>query len=163
MKKQKSLKTPDHPALLHDLPERLAELETELRRHTARKAEDRPLKSVSGVSEVVFGRQKAVQFSTGEKTYAAGHEDVTHAGSNHSRGVRHIRFYVAGKVVLDIEGDFEDQQLGTNFRFKNVDLYTPGAWETDFIKLTNILRLHTAKRRMAFNQKRAAENARARR
>ncbi|OGR88896.1 MAG: hypothetical protein A2992_09495 [Elusimicrobia bacterium RIFCSPLOWO2_01_FULL_59_12] len=163
VKKEKPLKPRDHPALLRDLPLRLAELEVELRLHAGRKVDDRPLKSISGVSQVAIGPEKAVQFAVGKKAYAAGHADITYADSNHARGVRHIRFYEAKKVVLDIEGDFEDQQLGSNFRFKNIDVYLPGLWEADLIKLTDHLRHHTSERKLAFHKKRAAALERLRR
>jgi hypothetical protein len=104
--------------------------------------------------------EKVVQFMLGKKVYASGHADVTYAGSNHARGVRHIRFYAAGKPVLDIEGDFEDQQFGSNFRFQNMDLYLPGEWEADFVKLTDELRQYTAKRKAAFKKKRDVAQAR---
>ncbi len=157
MKKARTLKIPEHPALLHDLPHRLAELETELRRHSGRKAKDRALSTIQSVGEATIGPHKVIQFEVAEKAYAAGHSDVTYQGTNHARGIRHIRFYDAGTMVLDIEGDFEDQQLGSNFQFKSVTLYQPGEWETMFIKLTDRLRHHTAERKSAFHKKRAAE------
>jgi len=160
MKNPRLVKPPDHPALIQELPQRLAELEAELRRHNARKTEDRPLQSIGTVSDGVIGPEKAILFAIGKKPYAAGHTDITYAQSNHARGVRHIRFYAAGKVVFDIEGDFEDQQLGSNFRFKNIDLYLPGLWEADFLKLTDGLRHHTAQRKIAFTKKRTAEQRR---
>ena len=162
MKREKPAKPVDHPALTHDLPLRLAELEKDLRRYGAEEGDDHPLKSISHVSNVIIGDEKVIQFSLAKKTYAAGHTDMTYAGSNHARGVRHIRFYEAGQVVLDIEGDFEAQQFGSNFQFKNIDLFRAGPWEADFIALTDRLRQHAAKRRLAFNKKRAAEHARRR-
>ena len=128
--------------------------------HAGRKASHQALKTIEPVTDIVIGGEKAIQFSHGKKNYAAGHADMTYADSNHARGVRHIRFYDAGKVVLDIEGDFADQQFGSNFQFKNVAIYLPGEWEADFIKLTEVLRLFAAKRKNAFRKKRAAENAR---
>ena len=97
-----------------------------------------------------------MQFSIGDKSYATGHSDVTYPGSNHARGVRRIRFYAQGKEVLEIEGDFEDQQLGSNFRFQNVDLYLPGDWGSDFMALTEALRDSKSDRKAAFAKKRAA-------
>jgi len=131
----------------------------ELRLHAARDAGDRPLKAIAELAETAIEGEKVLKFLLGKKAYAAGHADVTYSGSNHARGVRHIRFYVSGKTVLDIEGDFEDQQFGSNFRFQNIDLYTPGDWEADFLKLTDDLRHHAAKRRAAFKKKRDAEQA----
>src|SRR6266446_7514382 len=113
----------ENPAIAQEFPERLAELEVELRLHPARDAGDRPLKSIDKLMQAAIKGEKVVQFRLGKKEYASGHADVTYAGSNHSRGVRHIRFYAAGKTVLDIEGDFEDQQFGSNFRFQNIDVY----------------------------------------
>src|SRR5688572_20209286 len=130
MKKTKN-KIAEHPGLIHDLPNRLSELEKEIRAYPSRPAAQRILKNVEDPTEAVIGPEKVVQFSIGGKTYAAGHTDITYSGSNHARGVRHIRFYLGEKVVLDIEGDFEDQQFGSNFRFKNIDLYVPSGWEAD--------------------------------
>src|SRR5258708_26281275 len=95
MKKQKKPKPGENPALVQELPQRLTELEAELRRHAARRAEDRPLQSVNSVSDVVIGSDKAVQFSISKKVYAAGHADSTYARSNHPRGGRPIPFYEA--------------------------------------------------------------------
>ncbi len=150
-------------ALDQDYPARLAELEAELRLHAARQHTEQPLKAIGDLEEAVIDREKVLQFVLGPSVYAAGHADVIYAGSNHARGVRHIRFYAAGKTVLDIEGDFENQQFGTNFRFQNMDLYLPGEWERDFRVLTDQLRQHTARRRQAFRKRRDAEHARLRR
>ena len=79
---------------------------------------------------------------------------MTYSDSNHARGVRNIRFYHAGRLVLHIEGDFEDQQFGSNFRFKTVQAYVPGEWEMPFIQLTDDLRAYREKRRLAFKKKR---------
>ena len=160
MKKPTRSAPEKNPAIAREFPERLSELEVELRLHRARKASERPLKAVDELEETAIGKETAVQFSIGKKVYAAGHTDVTYSGSNHARGVRHIRFYAAGKTVLDIEGDFEDQQFGSNFRFQNIDLYLPGEWEADFLKLTDDLRRHTLKRKTAFKKKRDAERNR---
>ncbi len=128
-----------------------------------------PLREFSSPSinpaEIMIERDKVVQFLIGKKSVCerTGHADVTYPGSNHARGVRHIRFFVDGKVVLDIEGDFEDQQFGSNFRFQNMDLYTPGDWEADFLKLTDEFRHHKEKRRNEFLKKRTAERRRAHR
>ncbi|SRR5258706_9817438 len=153
-------KAEENPAIAQEFPDRLSELEVELRLHPARKAGERPLKAVDDLEEAAIKGEKVVQFSLGKKVYAAGHADVTYSGSNHARGVRHIRFYADGKTVLDIEGDFEDQQFGSNFRFQNMDLYLPGEWEVDFLKLTDELRHYTAKRKAAFKKKRDAEQSR---
>ncbi len=159
--KNPKIKKPEkNPAIEQEFPERLSELEVELHLHPARKAGERPLKAIDDLEESAIAGEKVFQFSLGKKQYAAGHADVTYSGSNHARGVRHIRFYAAGKTVLDIEGDFEDQQFGTNFRFQNMDLYVPGEWEGDFLKLTDELRQHTAKRKAAFKKKRDAERDR---
>ncbi len=159
--KNPKIKKPEkNPALEQEFPERLSELEMELRLHPARKASERPLKAIDDLEESAIEGEKVLQFILGKKHYAAGHADVTYSGSNHARGVRHIRFYAAGKTVLDIEGDFEDQQFGSNFRFQNMDLYVPGEWELDFLKLTDDMRNYTAKRRAAFMKKRDAERNR---
>jgi hypothetical protein len=160
MKRLRKSAVESNPALARDFPERLSELEVELRLHPARKVVERPLKTINDLAESAIEGDKVVQFSLGKKRYAAGHSDVTYSGSNHARGVRHIRFYESGKPVLDIEGDFEDQQFGTNFRFQNMDLYIPGEWEADFLKLTDTLRQHTAKRKATFKKKRDAERDR---
>jgi hypothetical protein len=148
-----------HPATLQDLPERLVELEAELHRHEARDAKARPLKSIKSVAPGDINKQTVIEYTQGDNQFAAGHSDVTYAGSNHARGVRQIKFYAEEQLVLAIEGDFEDQQFGSNFRFKNVLQYVTGPWEKDFIKLTDALREFTAKRRAAFNQRRAALHA----
>jgi hypothetical protein len=160
MKKPSKTKLGINPATDRDYPYRLAELETEIRPYPSRPAGERPLKSVEKPEEIVIGRENVVQFRLRENVFAAGHTDVTYAGSNHARGVRHIRFYVEGKTVLDIEGDFEDQQFGSNFRFQNIDLYAPGAWEAEFVKLTDELSLYKAKRKAASTKKRLAEQTR---
>jgi len=142
-----------------DYSQRLVELETELRAYPARPAVERVLSSVHKPVEALVDKENVVQFQLGEKVYASGHHDATYADSNHSRGVRHIRFYAQGQVVLCIEGDFENQQFGSNFKFHYVEIYTPGAWETDFLKLTDDLRLHKEKRRNAFRKDRAREKS----
>ena len=163
IRKPSKAKPEESPALAQELPDRLSELETELRRYPSSAPETRVLKSVDKPQEAAIGHEKVVQVRLHEQIYSAGHTDVTYAGSNHARGVRHVRFYAEGKVVLDIEGDYEDQQFGSNFRFQNIDVYVPGLWEADFIKLTDEFRHYKAKRRNAFNKKRAAENSRLRR
>ena len=85
---------------------------------------------------------------------------MTYADSNHARGIRHISFHAEGKVVLYIEGNFEDQQLGSNFEFHTLKIFTPGEWETDFVSLSDELKRHNTKRRDAFRKKRATEQAR---
>src|SRR5690349_16144828 len=115
MPKPRTPKTAPHPAFVQDLPNRLAELEAELHRHAGRKPADRALTSISGVTAVTKGLEKSIQFSVNQKSYTAGHEDLTYGGTNHARGIRHIRFYEAQKMVLEIEGSFEDQQMGSNF------------------------------------------------
>ena len=162
--KKATLKKPEkNPALEQEFPARLTELEVELRLYPSKSTAERVLKSVDKPTEVVIDREKIVQFMIGKKVFGAGHADVTYPGSNHARGVRHIRFFVDGKPVLDIEGDFEDQQFGSNFRFQNMDLYTPGEWEADFLKLTDEFRHHKEKRRNEFLKKRSAERRRAHR
>jgi len=156
MRKSTRIELEANPALAQEFPERLSELEVELRLHAARKATDRPLKAIHDLAEAAIDGEKVLQFLLGKHTYAAGHSDLTYSGSNHARGVRHIRFYAAEKTVLDIEGDFEDQQFGSNFRFQNIDLYLPGEWEADFLKLTDDLRHHAEKRKLAFKKKRDA-------
>jgi hypothetical protein len=163
MRKLTKSKIQENPALAREFPDRLTELEAELRLHLSRKAADRPLKSIHEVTAAAIAGTKVLQFTLGKHSYAAGHDDVTYSGSNHARGVRHIRFYEEGKPVLDIEGDFEDQQFGSNFRFQNMDVYIPGEWEVNFLKLTDDLRDHTEKRKYAFKKKRDAAQARLRR
>ncbi len=158
--KKTSSKTALHPVIAQELHDRLAELESELRAYPARSKTDRTLKRLSDIEEATLGSNKVIQFSIGSKVYATGHTDTTYAGSNHARGVRQIRFYVEGKEVLVIEGDFEDQQFGSNFRFKNINLHTPGAWEADLVNVTEQLREHAAKRKAAFKKKRDAIHAR---
>jgi hypothetical protein len=163
MKKHTKSQLAENPALAREFPGRLTELETELRRHAARDAAEQPLKAIDELTEAVIEGTNVLRFSLGKKVYAAGHDDITYSGSNHARGIRHIRFYTAGKMVLDIEGDFENQQFGSNFRFQNMDLYVPGEWETDFLKLTDDLRHHSEKRKLAFKKKRDSEAHRLRR
>ncbi len=160
MRKKRTLGLPDHPALAQDLPERLAELDVELRRHSTRKVQDRALSSITAVAECTIGDKKVIQFTSTGKEYAVGHSDVTHGQTNHARGIRHIRFYDQETLVLDIEGNIDQQQLGSNFQFKNVDVYVPGPWETAFVKLTDRMRHRAAERRIAFRQKRIAEQTR---
>ena len=160
MKKSAQNKPEVSPAVSRELHHRLAELEVELRLYPSRDAEERPLKTVEKPQEAEIAREKVIQFLLVGKVYAAGHTDVTYPGANHARGVRHIRFYMDGKAVLDIEGDYEDQQFGSNFRFQNVDLYEPGEWEADFIKLTDELRHYKDKKRHALKKKRVAEQSR---
>jgi hypothetical protein len=160
MRKSTKSQIQANPALAREFPERLTELEAELRHHLARKTADRPLKAIHELTEAEIARTKVLQFTLGKHSYAAGHDDVTYSGSNHARGVRHIRFYAEGKNVLDIEGDFEAQQFGSNFRFQNMDVYVPGDWEVHFLKLTDDLRNYAEKRKFAFKKKRDAEQAR---
>ncbi len=160
IKKPAQKKPEVSPAITQELPDRLAELEVELRLYPLRPAAERALESVKNPANSVIGIEKVVQFRLGDKVYAAGHTDATYAGSNHTRGVRHIRFYANGISVLDIEGDYEDQQFGSNFRFQNIDLYVPGEWEADFLTLTDAFRLYKSKRRHAFSKKRVAERRR---
>jgi hypothetical protein len=165
MKKTATPKAPKpvkSPALLQDLPARLTELEAEIRLYPSRPEAEWALKSLEKASKVTVGKDEAIQFHLDKKIYAAGHTDVTYRDSNHARGVRHIRFYEDGKVVLDIEGDYEDQQFGSNFRFQNIDLYVPGPWEAELVKLTDEFRRYKIKRSLAFKKKRAAEYGRAR-
>jgi hypothetical protein len=159
MKRAPRSKIPKHPAMIQELHLRLAELETEVRTYPARSAQERALKAITQPEEGMVGQEKIIQFQLHKKTYAAGHSDMTYSGSNHARGVRHIRLYAEGKLVFDIEGDFEDQQFGSNFRFQNVDAYVPGEWEAELVKLTDDLRHFIAKRRSAFKKKRDAEHA----
>jgi hypothetical protein len=153
-------KTETNPALLHDYPTRLSELDAELRLHAARTVKARVLKSIEGPDEKMIGQEKVLAFEYKGKPFAVNRMDVTYAGSNHARGVRHIRFYVDGVMVLEAEGDFEDQQFGSNFRFQNLDRYDPGEWEKDFLAITNDLRQGAAKRRDAFKKRRDAANSR---
>jgi hypothetical protein len=162
LKKPAKPKDPKAVALEKDLPNRLAELEAEVHRYPKSESDGRALKSVEKPTETLNGREKLVQFFVDKKAYAAGRTDTTYSGSNHARGVRHIRFYAAKEIVLGIEGDFEDQQLGSNFRFQSISAYVEGNWEADFMKLTDDLRHYRAKRKAAFKKKRDAENARLR-
>jgi len=157
LKKTTKTKPEQDPALSREFPGRLAELEKELRAYPSLAASEHALKSVEKPKKSTMGEEPIVQYHLHEKIYGAGHTDVTYAGSNHARGVRHIRLYAEGKMVLDIEGDYEDQQFGSNFRFQNIDLYVPGDWEKDFLKLTDELRHYKAKRRDAFTKKRGIE------
>jgi hypothetical protein len=160
LKKSMKSKLETSPAITQELPDRLAELEVELRLYPSRSAGEPSLESIEKPVESAIGNEKVVQFLLRKKLYAAGHTDATYSGSNHTRGVRHVRFYAAGKTVLDIEGDYEDQQFGPNFRFQNIDVYVPGEWEKDFVKLTDEFRHYKATRRNAFNKKRIAERRR---
>ncbi len=160
MKKTTKTKPEKHPVITKELHFRLSELESELRSYPEREPGERLLKAVDNAAAATIGKEAVIQFTHHKNTYAAGHTDMTYAGSNHARGVRHIRFYAGGTAVLDIEGDFEDQQFGSNFRFQTIELYTPGDWETDLITLTDELRHHLTKRKMAFKKKRDALHAR---
>lgn len=160
LRKPTKSKPEKNPALTQEFPDRLAELEKELRTYPSRLADEVALKSVEKPQEALIAQESVIQFRLAKKVFGAGHTDVTYAGSNHARGVRHIRFYAEGTTVLDIEGDYEDQQFGSNFRFQNIDLYLPGEWEADFLKLTDELRNYKAKRRTAFNKKRVSARGR---
>lgn len=160
IKKITKVKPEKNPALEQDFPQRLTELESELRTSLVRPPSKGPMKDVEGLKETTIGREVVIQFDIGGKVYATGHTDVTYSGANHARGVRHIRLYFDGEAVLDIEGDYEDQQFGSNFRFQNIDLYKPGEWETGFLKFSEDLRHHNAQRSKAFKKQRAAERRR---
>ena len=160
IKRVTKTKVAENPAIAQEFPARLAELESELRLYPSRPATERALKSVEKPGEAAIEQQKVIQFHLRDRIYAAGHTDVTYSGSNHVRGVRHICFYADGKTVLDIEGDYEDQQFGSNFRFQNMDVYVPGEWEADFLKLTDEFRRYKAARAAVFLKKRAAERRR---
>lgn len=160
IKKTTKPKSEQDPALSQEFPGRLSELEMELRLYPSLPASEHALKAVEKPKAAAVGEEQVVQFHLHENVYSAGHTDVTYAGSNHARGVRHIHFYADGKIVLDIEGDYEDQQFGSNFRFQNIDLYVPGDWEKDFLKLTDELRHYKTKRRDAFTKKRGIERRR---
>ncbi|MFA5976225.1 MAG: hypothetical protein WC859_08705 [Elusimicrobiota bacterium] len=156
MKKPSKSKSEESPSLTQKFPHRLAELETELREYPSSPLIERPLKSVEEPVQVAGGKEPIVQFRFHKKVYAVGHTDFTYSGAGHARGVRHIRFYEGEKTVLDIEGNYEDQQFGSNFQFQNIDLYAPGEWETDFVKLTDELHDFKTKRREAFRKKRVS-------
>ena len=153
MKKEKK-KLPKAEDRQQEFPNRLSELEAELRTYPTKSADEINLSSVENAKETVIGKETVVQFRFNDHVYASGHADLTYAESNHARGIRHISFHADGKLVLYIEGDFEDQQFGSNFQFHTLEIYTPGDWEADFIKLSDELRHHTAKRREAFRLKR---------
>ncbi len=156
-KAPKTVKAAKHPALLQDLPNRLTELEKELRKYPTATASERLLKSIKDPAVGQIGKESVVQFVLNKNVYAAGHTDVSYAASNHARGVRHVRFYADGSLVLDIEGDFHNEQFGSNFRFQNTDVYLPGAWEADLVSITNEFRQHKADRKSAMSQSRAEE------
>jgi hypothetical protein len=156
IKKKKAEKVPDRR---EEFPGRLVELEAELRSYPTRPADDVSLSSIQNPKVALFEKEPVVQFSFNGKVYAAGHTDLTFADSNHARGVRHISFHADGKVVLYIEGNFEDQQFGSNFQFHNLEIYTPGEWEKDFLALSDELQNHNAKRREAFRKKRASDKS----
>jgi hypothetical protein len=143
-----------NPAILHDLPARLSELEAEIRTYPSRPVKDRSLKSIKQPHERTMGKDRVVQFQIRKNVFGAGHTDVSSSGSNHARGVRHVRLYWGEKLVLDIEGDYEDQQLGSNFRFQNILVFEPGVWVEPFVKLTEEFRNFKAKRKMALYKKR---------
>jgi hypothetical protein len=159
MKKSKTPPDPITVAIESDYPNRLAELEQELRRAVSGNQENAALKKLVSRTSAEIASVKVIQFKIGQRRYATGHSDVTYSGSNHARGVRHIYFYESDQQVFDIEGEFEDQQLGSNFRFRNVIKFVPGEWEADFVKVTDDLRFQTEKRRLAFRKKREARPA----
>jgi len=158
MKKSKKLKlkTPSLEEKRESYPHRLIELESELRTWPARPATERLLSTVEEPKAAHVGSTKVVQFLFGDKTYCTGFMDSTYAASNHARGVRHIYFYEHKNLVLHIEGDFENQEFGSNFKFHSLKAFTPGDWEKDFVKLTDELSHHKEKRRQAFRKKRAS-------
>jgi hypothetical protein len=156
MKPKKAAKKPEKVEdKTEEYPSRLAELETELRSYPSRLPATFSLSSITEPKETLAGKEKVVQFVFDGKVYATGHSDLTYADSAH--GVRHISFHADGKVVLYIEGNFEDQQFGSNFQFHNLEVYTPGEWEASFVALSEELRERQMERREAFRQKRLGD------
>ena len=140
---------------------RLADLEHEIKSYPAKKGTPVGLSDVEDVTEAVIAKEKVVRFVYNKNTYSLGHIDKTYAGSNNSHGVRYVRFYDGkGKIVLEIEGNFEDQQFGSNFTFHAVQIYLPGPWETDFAALTDELIAHQARKKEEFKQRRASDKNR---
>jgi hypothetical protein len=134
-----------------EYPSRLAELEAELRTYPSRPPTPFSISSIKNPKEAVVGKETVVKFTFDGKVYATGHSDLTYADSAH--GIRHISFYADEKVVLYIEGNFEDQQFGSNFQFHNLEIYTPGEWEANFVALSEELRERRMERRESFRQK----------
>ncbi len=147
--------------ILREYAGRLAELESELRSYPSDPEARAFLSFVRKPRAAKLNEEPVVQFTFGGKTYAIGHNDMTYADTNHARGIRYISFYADGKRVLFIEGDFEDQQFGSNFRFQSAKVFTPGEWEKGFVKLTDQMRACKEERREIFRKNRDAAKNRA--
>ncbi len=59
--------------------------------------------------------------------------------------------------MFDIEGDFHNEEFGSNFRFQNIDVYLPGAGEINFVALSDQHREVKAEQKSALNKPRADE------
>jgi hypothetical protein len=162
MKKRAPAKPAEEDPKL-EYPDRLAELEAELRTYPARTS-DAPPSAIPSVTDVKIARlagEEVVCFKHRGKNYAIGHTDKTFAGTNASRGVRTIRLYDGtNAVVLAIAGDYENHQFGANFRFRTLDTYVAGEWEEAFSAITTGLRTFRADRKEELRKHRQAANGR---
>jgi len=62
MKKLTRIKPEKNPAIAQEFPERLSELEVELRLHPDRKSQRAPLKSIDGPEEAAIDGTKSCNF-----------------------------------------------------------------------------------------------------
>jgi hypothetical protein len=164
MKKSLVVKQTDEEKRL-EYAERLVELEAELHSYPGRTTKSPPaaIPSVTQIKSAKVRGESVVQFTHHGKNFAVGHTDSTFPGTNHTRGVRRIHFYdEANEVVLAVIGEFENQQFGANFRYRELKTYTPGPWEKPFLTITSGLRTFRADRKEELRRSRAAENRRAR-
>ena len=142
-----------------DYSERLTELENELNAHPARAA-GTPQSALPTLSCIVAGRigdEAVIQFVHRGKVFAVGHTDIAYRGTNGSRGIRRIHFYDGRKnVVLAVAGEFDNHQLGVNFRSPEMKTYRIGAWEKSFLIVTTGLRTFRADRKEDLRRQRLA-------
>jgi hypothetical protein len=146
-----------------DYSERLAELESELSDHPARRA-GTPQSALPSLCRVEAGRigdEAVVQFVHRGKAFAIGHTDIAFPGTNGTRGIRRIHFYdTTKKIVLGVTGEFDNHQFGANFRSPELKAYCGGAWETSFLAVTTGLRTFRADRKEELRQIRARTTGR---
>lgn len=148
---------------MRDYSERLTELENELSTYPARQpgTAQSALPSLSHVEAEQIGSESVIQFAHRKTVYAVGHTDMSFPGTNGARGVRRIHFYdELKKIVLGVVGEFDNHQLGVNFRSSDVKTYHPGEWEKSFIEVTTGLRAFRADRKEELRQIRATSAGR---
>src|ERR1035437_6498195 len=76
LRKPTKSKPEKSPALTQEFPDRLAELEKELRTYPSRLADEVALKSVEKSQEALIAQESVIQFRLAKKVFGAGHTDV---------------------------------------------------------------------------------------